>query len=109
MLGATPPDPVATTGESDSASISLKKVANWDGRPQEIHTVLTAAFDAKDYLECIKDLRARQIDPSSYINNLDTVSQNSVSKRLARFITIGDRSSKAFRPTQNSGDDAYEH
>ena len=107
MPGATPPHP-ATAGEPDSASNSLIKVANWDGRSQEIHKALTAAFEAKDYLECIKDLQALQIDPSSYINNLDTVSPHSVPKPLVRFITIGDRSSTAFRPTQNLGDDAYE-
>jgi len=62
-----------------SASIFLRKVANWDGKSRDIDTALTAAFDAKDYPECIKDLRALRIDPSSYINNLDTVSPHSVS------------------------------
>ena len=107
MPGETSPH-LATTVESDSASNSLIKVANWDGRSQEIHKALTAAFEAKDYLECINDLRALQIDPSPYINNLDTVSPHSVPKHLVRFVTIGDRSSTAFRPTQSLGDDAYE-
>jgi len=107
MPGATSPDPVAT-GESASASKFLRKVANWDGRSQEIHQALTAAFDATDYLECIKDLRAIRIEPQLYINNLDKVSPYSIPKRLVRFITIGDRSLTASRPTPNSGDDAYE-
>ena len=81
MPGATPPNPVATTVDSVSASSFLKKVANWDGRSQEIHEVLTAAFEAEDYLECIKDLRARRIEPSLYINKLDKVSPSSIPER----------------------------
>ena len=96
-------------GSGDSgASIFLMKVANWDGMSQEIHEALTAAFEANDYLECLKDLRARRIEPQLYINNLDKVSPYSVPKRLARFMTIGNRSLTASRPTPNSGDDAYE-
>jgi len=74
MPGAPTPDPVATTVESVSASISLIEVANWDGRSEQIHKALTAAFDAEDYLECLKSLQARQIEPRSYINNLDKAS-----------------------------------
>lgn len=48
-------------------------VANWDGKSQGIDQVLTAAFNAEDYLECIKDLRARNVDPLSYVNSLDKV------------------------------------
>jgi len=80
MTGSTPPGPVATTAGSVSASNYLIKVARWNGRSQEIHEALTAAFDAEDYLECIKDLRARRIDPVSYINNLDKVSSFSIPK-----------------------------
>ena len=61
-----------------SASISLKKVANWDGKSQDINQALTAAFGADDYPDCIKDLRANDIDPPSYINNLDQVSPYSI-------------------------------
>ena len=50
------------------------KVANWDGKFWDIGQVLTAAFDANEYLDCIKNLRALDIDPLSYINNLDMVS-----------------------------------
>ena len=59
---------------STSASTSLMKVANWDGKSRDIGQVLTAAFDANEYLDCIKNLRALDIDPLSYINNLDMVS-----------------------------------
>jgi len=108
--GGTPPkSPMGGNNDHEtSASIFLMKVANWDGRSQEIHEALTAAFETKDYLECLKDLRARQIEPQLYINNLDKVSPYSIPKRLARFMTIGNRSLTAFRPTPNSGDDAYE-
>ena len=70
--------------EPVSASIALIKVVNWDGKSQEIiHEALTAAFDADDYLECIKSLQVRQIDPLLYINNLDRVSSYSVPKTHA--------------------------
>ena len=63
-----------TVTHAVSASIFLKKVANWNGESQDIDQALTAAFGADDYLACIKDLRAHDIDPPSYINNLDQVS-----------------------------------
>jgi len=56
-----------------SASVSLMKVANL-GTSQDINQVLTAAFEAEDYLDCINNLRERNIDPLSYINSLDRVS-----------------------------------
>jgi hypothetical protein len=57
-----------------SASASLKKVANWDGKSQDIGQALTTAFGADDYLDCIKNLRALGIVPRSYIGSLDKVS-----------------------------------
>ena len=66
--------PSTETSQKDSASIPLKEIANWDGKSQDISRVLTAAFGAKDYLDCIKDLRVIGIDPQSYINSLDKVS-----------------------------------
>ena len=65
--------PALATLWSTYASISLMEVANWDGKSQDIYQVLTAAFNAQDYLDCIKNLRARNIDPLSYINSLDKV------------------------------------
>jgi len=76
MPGLIPHGAATTTVESASAAISLTEVANWDGKSQEIHKALTDAFDAKDYLECIKNLQARQIEPRLYINNLDKVSSH---------------------------------
>ena len=52
------------------------EVANWDGESQDIDQALAAAFGADDYPECIKDLQAKNIDPSSYINNLDKVNSH---------------------------------
>ncbi|KAF9647762.1 kinase-like protein [Thelephora ganbajun] len=65
--------PAPVTSQSISASISLMRAANWDGTSQDIDQVLTAAFEAEDYLDCIKNLQARNIDPVLYINNLDKV------------------------------------
>ena len=69
--------------EPTSASIYLKKVANWDGTSQDINQALVAAFEAKDYLDCIKDLRARNIEPLSYINGLDKASSYSIPRQWA--------------------------
>jgi len=73
MSGKTSPVPVTTTVEPVSAAIFLTKVANWDGNSQDVHEALAAAFDAKDYPECIKNLQAREIEPLLYVNNLDKV------------------------------------
>ena len=92
-----------------SASISLIRVAAWDGTSQDIKQELTSAFDAMDYLDCIKNLRERNIDPVSYINSLDRVSSCSIFMEGAldspRF---GDRSSTVFELTQIYKRDVYE-
>jgi len=72
MQGPLPPLPVATSVSS------LIKVVNWDGESQDIYWVVTTAFDAEDYLDCIRNLRERGIDPVPYINNLDKVSSHSI-------------------------------
>ena len=82
------PTTTTTTHAVSSASISLKKVANWDGKSQDIDQALTAAFGADDYLDCLKNLRAHDIDPPSYINNLDQVSPYSIRNHHALFIII---------------------
>ena len=66
MPDVTPPVPA-------SAVTSLLKIANWEGTPQEIHEAFTVACDADDYWKCIKGLKELEIDPQSYINNLDKV------------------------------------
>ena len=48
-------------------------VANWDGKSQDITQVLATAFEAEDYVDCIKNLQVRGIEPLSYINSLDKV------------------------------------
>ena len=108
MPGETSPVSATTADKSVSAAGSLIEVANWDGESQEIHKALTTAFEAGDYQKCIQDLRAYRIEPLSYITKLDEVSSHSTSKHLTRFITIGGRLLTAFRPTQNSENDAFE-
>ena len=70
-----------------STGISLAKVANWDGKSQDIHQVLVTAFEASDYLDCVKDLRAQNIEPLSYVNSLDKVSSRPILGYHIRLIT----------------------
>lgn len=67
--------------EPISAPTSLIKIVNWNGISQDIEQVLIAAFQAKDYLDCIQNLRAHGIDPGSYINTLDKVDSYFISAR----------------------------
>jgi hypothetical protein len=67
-------------GHSLSVANLLRKVANWDGNSPNIDQVLAAAFEADDYLDCIKDLEAQNIEPLSYVNGLDKVSSHSIPK-----------------------------
>ena len=71
------------TLRSTYTSILVVEVANWDGKSQGIDQVLTALFGMEDYLDCIKNLRARNIDPQAYINSLDKVSSSPVLDRSA--------------------------
>jgi serine/threonine protein kinase len=64
-----------------SAANFLKKVADWDGNSPDIDQTLAAAFEADDYLDCIKDLKAQNIEPLSYVNGLDKVSSYSILNR----------------------------
>ena len=73
--------PAPATSRSTSASIPLMKVLNWDGKSEDITQQLAAAFQAKDYLDCIKNLKTQNVDPPSYINNLDKVLSFSVPNR----------------------------
>ena len=65
--------PVPVTPRLTNTSILLAEVANWNGESQGIDQVLTVIFEAKDYLDRIKNLRERNIVPLAYINNLDKV------------------------------------
>ena len=56
------------------------KIANQDGSSQDIEQALATLFEADDYLECIKSLKIHNIDPLSYIDNLDEVSSCSLSR-----------------------------
>lgn len=73
MLAATSSGTVQMTTQAVSASISLAKIVNWDGKSRDIRQTLTATFDAEDYLNCIKNLKAQDIEPLSYIDSLDKV------------------------------------
>ena len=68
-------------GHPLSAAISLMKIANWDGKSQDIIQVLVIAFETNDYLDCIRNLQAQNIEPLSYINSLDKVSSCSILKQ----------------------------
>jgi hypothetical protein len=63
------------------AVIFLRMIANWDRKSPDINSVLTSAFEADGYPDCIKDLKAQNIDPLSYINSLDTVCSYSILHR----------------------------
>ena len=67
------------TAQVVPASDLLNKIANWDRwRPHDIDQVLNAAFDADDYPDCIRDLRAQNIDPLLYIESLNMVGSLSI-------------------------------
>jgi hypothetical protein len=83
-----PPVPVTPTGQSHSAAKFLSDVAKWDGTSQGITRTLTTAFEAGDYLNRVKNLEALQIDPRSYIDNLDKVGSYSILRERTQFITI---------------------
>ena len=66
-----------------TAHYALRGIANWDGKSQGIVQVLAGAFEAGDYLDCVKNLRALNINPLSYINKLDEVSSYLIGWRCA--------------------------
>ncbi|KAF9646793.1 kinase-like protein [Thelephora ganbajun] len=72
----TPKTRVEITTDAVSAKTPLMMVANWDGESRDIYQLLTIAFEAEDYLDCIKDLEALGINPLSYIDNLDKIIDN---------------------------------
>ena len=79
--GGAPPAPAVSTDRSLPAAIFLRMVADWDGNSLDISHVLNAAFGADGYLDCIKDLKAQNIDPLLYINSLDKVSSGLILMR----------------------------
>ena len=88
MPGELPPLPLTMSSQPDSASSSLKEIADWDGTSQAIYEVLATAFGARDYLDCIKNLKARGIDPGSYIDNLDKVSPRYTLSLPGQLLTV---------------------
>ena len=61
--------PMAAT--RNSAAVHLRRISQ--GVPRDPQRVLTAAFTAIDYPDCIKNLERWRIDPQAYINGLDQV------------------------------------
>lgn len=55
----------------NSAADHLRRISR--GVPRDPQRVLTAAFTATDYPDCIRNLAQLQIDPQAYINGLDQV------------------------------------
>ena len=80
--------PVATAARTSSASYSLSDISDWDGKSQGIEQILVTAFEAEDYLDCIGHLGALNIDPLSYINNLDKVCTHQIPTQHAQFLTV---------------------
>ena len=100
--------PVPATSQAvNSAATCLIKIANWDGKSQDIKQVLTAAFNAEGYLDCIKNLRARNVDPLSYIDSLDRVGSSPILWGTLD-LRFDDRSLTDLKPTQIYKSDAYE-
>ena len=64
-----------------SSTIPMKLIAGWDGMSQGIGRVLGTAFEAEDYLDCVEDFWPQDINPPSYINNLDKVSSYPVRRQ----------------------------
>ena len=56
-----------------SASVQLTLISQDEVLPRDAEYVLTAAFTAKDYGDCIKDLDRCKIDPQAFIDGLDRV------------------------------------
>jgi len=56
------------------------KIIQRDGISQDTSQALIIAFEAEDYPDFLKNLRARGIDPLSYINSLDEVSSYPICK-----------------------------
>ena len=59
-----------------SASVYLSLISKNAVPPRDIQQVLTAAFAADDYTDCIEDLKKWEIDPQMYIDGLDQVSSH---------------------------------
>ena len=62
-----------TTTPRRSASDQLSLISKNKVSAQEAQQVLIAAFTAKDYVDCVKNLNGRKIDPQAYIDGLDRV------------------------------------
>ena len=56
-----------------SASIHLTLISQNTVSPRDAPQVLTDAFAADDYLECMENLTKWEIDPQGYIDGLDRV------------------------------------
>jgi hypothetical protein len=61
------------TAPHRSASRYLFLISENKVSPQDAQQVLNAAFTAKDYVHCVKNLNERNIDPQAYIDGLDRV------------------------------------
>ena len=63
-----------TKTRKGSASDHLSLISRNKVTPQDAQRVLTAAFTADDYIDCIKDLPSLEINPQAYVDGLDHVS-----------------------------------
>jgi hypothetical protein len=87
MTTTTTSLPVTMSPQMVPTPLWLSDIVNWDGNSPDIDQLLTTAFGAKDYPESIKDLKARGIEPLSYINTLDKVCLHSIPSHQASLLT----------------------
>ena len=64
---------MAAMNSPRSASTHLSRISKRTVSSQDARQVLTAAFTATDYLDCLKNLAGCRIDPQAYIDGLDQV------------------------------------
>lgn len=64
---------MAAMNSPHSAYTHLSRISKRTVSSQDARQVLTAAFTATDYLDCLKNLAGCRIDPQAYIDGLDQV------------------------------------
>jgi len=70
------------------ASVYLSLISQGEVSPRDAQQVLTAAFAAEDYIDCIRNLTGWNIDPQAYINGLDQVGCRPLMLMSSKLITV---------------------
>ena len=71
-----------------SAAVQLALISKDKVSPQDAKHVLTAAFTAEDYSDCIKDLNGCEIDPQAYMDGLDQVGSRTLTFTTSTLIFL---------------------